>query len=157
MAVPDPIEDSDNDFQSNDPIDDKDDFGDNGGNESTPRKGKAGLSRPKWLPQVEVEILTSSSRSQSAPRARIDPGKSENKEGEKVAIATGRAGLKTFMNRHLLTITAGYVWAMYRQRCDSMHLPGQCKTSNDCLCGLQECKGVVCSNRLLGTVTNGRH
>jgi hypothetical protein len=118
-TLPDPIEDSDDDddFQNNDPIDD-DNFGDNGGNESTPQKSKAGLSRPKQLPHVAVEIPMSSSCSRSAPRARIDSSVPEKKEEEKAAIATGEAGLMS--SPSLLTYThcricVGHVLTMVKQ------------------------------------------
>jgi hypothetical protein len=94
IADPDPIEDSDDDdFQAHDAVDDDDEMGGNGGNESTPRKGKAGPSRAKELPQVEVKNSTSSSRSRSAPRPRIDIAQAATKNEDVATVAVGKVCL----------------------------------------------------------------
>ncbi|KAN0129863.1 hypothetical protein V8E53_012335 [Lactarius tabidus] len=91
IADPDPIEDSDDDdFQAHDAVDDDDEMGGNGGNESTPCKGKAGPSRAKELPQVEVKNPMSSSHSWSAPRPRIDIAQVATKNKYVAAVAVGK-------------------------------------------------------------------
>jgi hypothetical protein len=94
IADPDPIEDSDDDdFQAHDAVDDDNEMGGNGSNESTPCKGKAGPSRAKELPQVEVKNPTSSSHSRSAPRPRIDIAQAATKNEDVAAVAVGKVCL----------------------------------------------------------------
>jgi hypothetical protein len=82
-----PIEDSDDDYQQQDPIDNEE------GHDTTPRKALAHPSLGKGVPRVEVEIPSppraqSSHRSRSSRRARLEPPQDE----EVVAIATGSVG-----------------------------------------------------------------
>jgi hypothetical protein len=87
VADPELIDDSDNDdFQACNALEDEEEMEGNGGNESTPQKGKAGLSHAKCLPQVEVEVPSSWSHSCLAPHPCIETVQADSTK-DKLVVA----------------------------------------------------------------------